>query len=78
MFEQPQKELSAEPQVLTESEQAELARKQAKRAKYEKTGFIIMIVGFATLLIPNPYTGKYGEYTMFAGAMMFFSGRLIK
>jgi len=50
----------------------------AKRKKLEKYGFIIMIIGFVTLLIPNQYTGKYGEYTMFAGAIMYFSGRLIK
>jgi len=78
MFEQPQNELPAELNVLSDSEKALLDKKQAKRAKLEKTGFIIMIVGFASLLIPNPYTGKYGEYTMFAGAMMYFSGRLIK
>ena len=53
-------------------------KKTAKRKKLEKYGFLIMIIGFATLLIPNQYTGKYGEYTMFAGAMMYFSGRLIK
>lgn len=50
----------------------------AKRKKMENYGLIIMLIGFATLLIPNQYTGKYGEYTMFAGAMLYFSGRMIK
>jgi len=77
MLEQPlespavQEPLSAEAQAL-------LDQKQAKRRKIELASFAIMIVGFATLLIPNPTTGKYGEYTMFAGAILYFSGRFRK
>ena len=78
MQEQPP---SVEPEVIdsiSDDGEARLEAKRKKRQRTEKIGFAIMILGFATLLIPNPTTGKYGEYTMFAGAMMYFSGRLIK
>jgi hypothetical protein len=56
-------------------EQQRLAAMQEKRKKNEKLGFIIMLIGFATLLIPRYSTGKIGEYTMFAGAFWYFSAR---
>jgi hypothetical protein len=78
MQEQSQNEIFNEKRSQPDSKNDLSDKKAAKRKKLEKYGFIIMIIGFVTLLIPNQYTGKYGEYTMFAGAMMYFSGRLIK
>jgi hypothetical protein len=75
MQEQAQEETLNEVDSLSESEKALLVKKQEKRKKIEMISFAIMIIGFATLLIPGTYTGKYGEYTMFAGAIMYFSGR---
>jgi hypothetical protein len=77
MLEQPV-ESQAIVEPLSAEEQAVLDQKQAKRRKIELASFAIMIIGFATLLIPNPTTGKYGEYTMFAGAVLYFSGRFRK
>jgi|GEM_PF-3071293 hypothetical protein len=77
MLEQPV-ESQAIVEPLSAEEQAVLDQKQAKRRKIELASFAIMIIGFATLLIPNPITGKYGEYTMFAGAALYFSGRFRK
>jgi hypothetical protein len=78
MQDQIQNELPNELESQPNNKNEILDKKAANRKKLEKYGFIIMIIGFATLLIPNHYTGKYGEYTMFAGAMMYFSGRLFK
>jgi hypothetical protein len=78
MQEQPQKEIPDEREAQPNSKNELADQRAAKRKKLENYGFIIMLIGFGTLLIPNQYTGKYGEYTLFAGAMMYFSGRLIK
>jgi hypothetical protein len=75
---EPPVESQAIVEPLSAEAQAVLDQKQAKRRKIELASFAIMIVGFATLLIPNPITGKYGEYTMFAGAALYFSGRFRK
>jgi nitrate reductase NapE component len=77
MLEQPV-ESQAVVAPLSAEEQALLDQKQAKRRKTELISFAIMAIGFVTLLIPNPITGKYGEYTMFAGAILYFSGRFRK
>jgi hypothetical protein len=78
MQEQLQQDMPAGPEALSSEEAARLEKLRAKRKKMENVGLVIMLVGFATLLIPNPVTGKYGEYTMFAGAALYFSGRLVK
>jgi len=75
---EPPVESQAIVEPLSAEAQAALDQKQAKRRKIELASFAIMIIGFATLLIPNPTTGKYGEYTMFAGAALYFSGRFRK
>ena len=75
---EPPVESQAIVEPLSAEAQAVLDQKQAKRRKIELASFAIMIIGFATLLIPNPITGKYGEYTMFAGAALYFSGRFRK
>jgi len=75
---EPPVESQAIVEPLSAEAQAVLDQKQAKRRKIELASFAIMIIGFATLLIPNPTTGKYGEYTMFAGAALYFSGRFRK
>jgi len=78
MQERPQNEVidEVESQPGSKNELSDMSA--AKRKKMEKYGFIIMIIGFVALLIPSLHIGKYGEYTMFAGAMLYFSGRMIK
>jgi len=73
---QAQNEMPAEIQAQADIEN-ELAdkRKKDRRKKIETISFVILIIGFATILIPNAHIGKYGEYTMFVGAIIYFSGR---
>ena len=78
MQEQPHEGIINEMESPPGSRNELLEQNAAKRKKREMHGFIILLIGFAIVLIPNPTVGKFGEYTMFAGAMMYFSGRLIK
>lgn len=78
MQESPQNEILKEMAPQPGSTDELSARNAAKREKREKFGFMIIIIGFVTLLIPNQFIGKIGEYTLFAGALTYISGRMIK
>lgn len=55
-----------------------MAEVNGTRKVIETIGFGLLLAGFAAVLILRERAGKYPEYIMYGGAILYFSGRFVK